>query len=76
MAAFLAQMNTASIQRPIFAAADLENHLRANQASDPAAFGRSRALSGCAAFSSRRALRDGFYEGRLHDRPIRVSREA
>jgi hypothetical protein len=37
MAAFLAHTKTATIQRPIFAAADLDNHLRANQASDPAA---------------------------------------
>jgi hypothetical protein len=44
MAAFSAHIKTATIQRPIFAAADLENHLRANQASDPdpARFGRSR----------------------------------
>src|ERR1700693_5079864 len=56
---FLPQIETATVQRPIFAAADLENHLRANQASG-LRFGWSRALSGCAAFSSRRALRDGF----------------
>ena len=35
IATFLTDIKTATIQRPIFAAADLENHLRANQASDP-----------------------------------------
>jgi hypothetical protein len=36
IAACLTRIKTATVQRPIFAAADLDNHLRANQASDPA----------------------------------------
>ncbi len=48
MAAFLTHIKAAAIQRPIFAAADRENHLRANQASDPdpAALAETHAFSG------------------------------
>ena len=65
-------------QRPIFAAADLENQLRANQASDRAGrLGLSRAFSEIApGLISRMALSEWRLRRQAYDRLFQVSRNA